>query len=88
MMKKYLVKIFTKELQTKFYIETDSSMITLKQVHKEIIDSLGKNDIEWEPNPLKFSGNTKRGGFYITYEEVNHGTKHDVTLRQEDTTRV
>jgi len=28
-------------------------MITIKQVHKEIIDYLGKNSINWEPNKLK-----------------------------------
>ena len=84
----YLFKIFTKELQTKFYKQTDSSMLTMQQVHKEIIDYLGKNAIEWEPNPLKFSGTATGAGFYITYEEVNDGTKHNVTLRQEDTTRV
>ena len=61
-------------------------MITMGQVHKEIIDYLGKNAIEWEPNPLKFSGTANGSGFYITYEEVNDGTKHDVTLRQEVTT--
>ena len=81
----YLFKIFTKELQTKFYKKTDSSMLTIGQVHKEIIDYLGKNDIELEPNPLKFSGTATGAGFYITYEEVNDGTKHNVTLRQEDT---
>ena len=81
----YLFKIFTKELQTKFYKQTDSSMLTIGQVHKEIIDYLGKNAIEWEPNKLNYNG---KSGFYITYEEVNDGTKHDVTLRQEDTTRV
>ena len=87
-MRKYLFKIYTKEVQTKFYKETDSSMITMQQVHKEIIDYLGKNAIEWEPNPLKFSGTATGAGFYITYEEVHDGTKHDVTLRQEDTTRI
>ena len=82
---KYLFKIFTAEFQTKFYIETDSSKLTMSQVHKQVIDYLGKNDIEWEPNLLKYNGASK---FYITYEEVNDGTKHNVTLRQEDTTRV
>jgi hypothetical protein len=84
----YLIKIFIKELQTKFYIETDSSMITMAQVHKEIIDYLGKNVIEWEPNPLKFSGTANGSGFYITYEEVENGKRQNVTLRKEDTTRV
>ena len=85
-MRTYLIKIFTKGLQTKFTFQTESSMITMGQVHKEIIDYLGKNAIEWEPNPLKFSGTANGSGFYITYEEVNDGTKHDVTLRQEVTT--
>jgi len=79
----YLFKIFTKKLQTKFYHETDSSMITMDQVHKEIIDYLGKNAIEWEPNLLRYTG-----GFYITYEEVERGKQHNVTLREENTTGI
>ena len=79
----YLFKIFTKKLQTKFYHETDSSMITMDQIHKEIIDYLGKNDIKWEPNLLRYTG-----GFYITYEEVERGKQLNVTVRQEDTTRI
>jgi len=69
----YLIKIFTKELQTQFNITTSSSMITMAQVHKEIIDFLGKNSIKWEPNSLKFSGTANGGEFYITYEEVKNG---------------
>ena len=80
-MRKYLFKIYTKEVQTKFYKETNSSMITMQQVHKEIIDYLGKNAIEWEPNPLKFSGTATGAGFYITYEEVNDGTNYDTRQR-------
>jgi hypothetical protein len=83
MKRTYLFKIFTKKLQTKFYHETDSSMITMDQIHKEIIDYLGKNDIKWEPNLLRYTG-----GFYITYEEVERGKQHNVTLRQEDQTRI
>jgi hypothetical protein len=48
-------------------------MITMAQVHKEIIDFLGKNSIKWEPNSLKFSGTANGGEFYITYEEVKNG---------------
>ena len=84
----YLFKIFTKEVQTKFYIDTDSSMITMDQVHKEVIDYLGKNVIEWEPNLLKFSGTANGGKFYITYEEVERGKQHNVTLREENTTGI
>jgi len=35
---KYKIQIFTKEWQTKFEMETSSSMITTAQVHKEIIE--------------------------------------------------
>ena len=85
---KYLIKIFTRELQTQFNIESEKEINTTEELHPPIIDFLGKNAIHWEPNPLKFSGTATGAGFYITYEEVNDGTKHDVTLRQEDTTRV
>ena len=88
MKSKYLIKIFTKEFQTKFELETESSMITTQQVHKEIIDYLGKNAIEWEPNLLKFSGTANGGKFYITYEEVERGKQHNVTLREENTTGI
>ena len=79
-MKKYLIKIYTKHLQTKFFIYPDHEITDIQDIHKYIIDNLGKNGIEWEPNRLKFTG-----GFYITYEEVNDGKQHDVTLRKEDT---
>ena len=81
----YLIKIFTTKLQTKFNITTDSSMITMPQVHKEIIDFLGKNDIEWEPNQLNYNG---KSGFYITYEEVENGKRQDDTVCKKDTLRV
>lgn len=85
MKSKYLIKIFTKNLQTKFEIETSSSMITMAQVHKEIIDNLGKKDIKWEPNPLKYNG---KNGFYITYEEVYNGSGQHGVVREEAQTRV
>ena len=87
-MRTYLIKIFTKHLQTKFYIDSENEINDVKELNKPIIDNLGKSDIEWEPNPLKFSGTATGAGFYITYEEVNDGTKHNVTLRQENTTGV
>jgi len=80
MKRTYLFKIFTKKLQTKFYHETDSSMITMDQVHKEIIDYLGKNDTKWTKSSLGYIG-----GFFITYEEVERGKQHNVTLREENT---
>ena len=84
MTSKYKIKIFTKNYQTEFILETSSSMIIMSQVHKEIIDFLGKNTIKWEPNKLRFNG---RSEFYITYEEVNDGrTKHHGVVRKEGRT--
>ena len=82
---KYLIKIFTKEWQTKFELETESSMITTAQVHKEIIDYLGKNSINWEPNKLKYNGTNK---FYITYEEVKYGSGQHGVVREETQARI
>ena len=44
---------------------------------------MGKNELEWEPNQLRYNA-----GFYITYEEVERGKQLNVTVRQEDTTRI
>ena len=82
---KYKIQIFTKHWQTKFNLETESSMITTQQVHKEIIDYLGKNDIEWEPNKLNYTGTNK---FYITYEEVKNGSGQHGVVREETQARV
>ena len=85
MTEKYKIKIFTKNWQTTFELETSSSMITMGQVHKEIIDYLGKNDIKWEPNKLRFTGDNK---FYITYEEVHDGSRQHGTVREETEARI
>ena len=82
---KYKIQIFTKEWQTKFELETESSMITIQQVHNEIIDYLGKNSINWEPNKLKYNGKNK---FYITYEEVYNGSRQHGVVREETQARV
>ena len=82
---KYKIQIFTKEWQTKFELETESSMITTGQVHKEIIDYLGKNSINWEPNKLKYTGTNN---FYITYEEVKNGSGQHGVVREETQARV
>ena len=82
---KYKIQIFTKNWQTTFELETSSSMITMGQVHKEIIDYLGKNDIKWEPNKLRFTGDSK---FYITYEEVHDGSRQHGTVREETEARI
>jgi hypothetical protein len=47
---KYLVKIFTKHLQTKFEIESDKEINDADELNPHIIDFLGKSDIKWEKN--------------------------------------
>jgi|TARA_R100001224_G_C3939237_1_gene121654 hypothetical protein len=78
----YLVKIYTHRLKTKFVVDTKSEVTKLDQLHKLIIDYLGKNDIEWEPNLLKFTGS-----FYLTYEEVDDGRQQHGVVRKETKTR-
>ena len=85
MTSKYKIQIFTEKLQTSFILETESSMITIGQVHKEIIDYLGKNSINWEPNKLNYTG---KSGFYITYEEVKDGSRQHGVVRSETEARI
>jgi len=89
MKKKYLTKIFTRELQTQFNVESEKEINDVEDLHPLIIDFLGKNAIHWEPNPLKFAGTSTGAGFYITYEEVNYGIQgqHGV-VRKEDIVRI
>ena len=49
---KYLIKIFTKYLQTQFELESDIEINTVDELNKPIIDFLGKSDINWEQNDL------------------------------------
>ena len=85
-MKKYLIQIFTKYLQTKFEIESHKDVNTIEELHPHIIDFLGKSDIKWEKNDLQYTSTVN--DFYITYEEVNNGSgQHDI-VRQEIETRV
>ena len=85
-MKKYLIQIFTKYLQTKFEIESHKDINTTEELHPHIIDFLGKSDIKWEQNDLQFT--STGNDFYITYEEVNNGSgQHDI-VRKEIETRV
>ena len=51
---KYLVKIFTKYIQTKFEIESDKEINDADELNKPIIDFLGKSDIKWEKNDLQY----------------------------------
>ena len=85
-MNKYLVKIFTKYLQTQFELESNREINTVDELHKPIIDFLGKSDIVWEQNDLQYSSTVN--DFYITYEEVYNGSGQHGTVRQETQTRV
>ena len=86
MKQKYLIKIFTKYLQTQFELESDKEINTVEELHKPIIDFLGKSDIVWEQNDLQYSSTVNH--FYITYEEVYNGSGQHGTVRQETQTRV
>jgi|TARA_R100001463_G_scaffold57166_2_gene109380 hypothetical protein len=83
---KYLIKIFTKSLQTKFEIEVQKEINTVEELHPHIIDFLGKSAIDWEQNDLKYSSTSN--DFYITYEEVTDGSRQHGTVRQETETRI
>ena len=83
---KYLIKIFTKSLQTKFEIESDKEINTVNELNPLIIDFLGKSAIDWEQNDLQYSSTVN--DFYITYEEVTDGSRQHGTVRQETETRI
>ena len=83
---KYLVKIFTKNLQTKFEIESEKEINDANELNPHIIDFIGKSDINWEKNDLQFT--STGNDFYITYEEVNNGSGQHDTVRKETETRV
>jgi hypothetical protein len=83
---KYLIKIFTKYVQTKFEIESDKEINNADELNSHIIDFLGKSDIDWEQNDLQY--NSTANDFYITYEEVYNGSGQHGTVRQETQTRV
>ena len=86
MKKKYLIKIFTKYVQTKFEIESDKDINNADELNPHIIDFLGKSDIDWEQNDLQY--NSTANDFYITYEEVYNGSGQHDTVRQETQTRI
>ena len=83
---KYLIKIFTKYVQTKFEIESDKEINNADELNPHIIDFLGKSDIDWEENDLQY--NSTANDFYITYEEVYNGSGQHGTVRQETQTRI
>ena len=84
--KKYLIKIFTKYLQTKFEIESDKEINDINELNPHIIDFIGKSDIQWEENDLQYTSTVN--DFYITYEEVNNGSGQHGIVREETETRV
>ena len=84
--KKYLIKIFTKYLQTKFEIESDKEINDINELNPHIIDFIGKSDIQWEENDLQYTSSVN--DFYITYEEVNNGSGQHGIVREETETRV
>ena len=83
---KYLIKIFTKYLQTKFEIESDKEINDVDELNKYIIDFLGKSDINWEENDLQYTSTVN--DFYITYEEVTNGSGQHGIVREETETRI
>ena len=83
---KYLIKIFTKYLQTQFELESDIEINTVDELNKPIIDFLGKSDIKWEQNDLQYTSSIS--DFYITYEEVNNGSGQHGIVREETETRI
>ena len=85
-MNKYLIKIFTKKLQTQFEIESDKEINNADELNKPIIDFLGKSDITWEVNDLEYHSTTS--DFYITYEEVTNGSGQHGIVREETETRI
>ena len=86
-MYKYLVKIFTENLNTEFEIENDKEINTANELHKPIIYFLGKSDIKWERKEFR-SISIDRNDFHITYEEVNNGSGQHGIVRKETETRV
>ena len=83
---KYLIKIFTKYLQTQFELESDIEINTVDELHKPIIDFLGKSDIKWEQNDLQYT--STGNDFYITYEEVTNGSGQHGIVREETEARI
>ena len=85
-MYKYLIKITTQTLYTKFEIESHKEINTVDELNPLIIDFIGKSDIQWEQNDLQYT--STGNDFYITYEEVNNGSGQHGIVREETETRV
>ena len=85
-MNKYLIKIITETLNTKFEIESDKEINHVDDLTKPIVDYLGKSDIKWEENT--FHQIHDGHDFFITYEEVKNGSGQHGIVRKETETRV
>jgi hypothetical protein len=85
-MNKYLIKITTETLNTKFEIESDKEINHVDDLTKPIVDYLGKSDIKWEENT--FHQIHYGHDFFITYEEVKNGSGQHGIVRKETETRV
>ena len=85
-MNKYLVKIFTKNLQTQFEIESEKEINNADELNPLIVDFLGKSDIKWEQNDLQYT--STMNDFYITYEEVTNGSGQHGIVREETEARI
>ena len=85
-MNKYLIKIYTKTLQTKFEVESDKDINDVNELTKPIVDYLGKSDIKWEENHLEYHSSIN--DFLITYEEVKNGSGQHGIVRKETEARV
>ena len=85
-MYKYLIKITTQTLYTKFEIESHKEINTVDELNPLIIDFIGKSDIQWEEN--SFHQIPDGHDFYITYEEVTNGSGQHGIVREETEARV
>ena len=85
-MNKYLIKITTETLNTKFEIESDKEINHVDDLTKPIVDYLGKSDIKWEENT--FHQISDGHDFFITYEEVKNGSGQHGIVREETEARV
>ena len=85
-MNKYLIKITTQKLNTKFEIESDTEINHVDELTKPIVDYLGKSDIKWEEN--SFHQISDGHDFFITYEEVKNGSGQHGIVRKETEARV
>ena len=67
MEKDFKVKIIAYGYQTEFNIRAQDSVESIDQ---SIVDKLGENSVKWDE-----SGFYDKGRKWITYEEVNDGTR-------------